>query len=72
MVLSKQDLQEWHSNPVTRELFSKIKREIEDERSSSAMMPTVDETALKTAYNEGFIDGASALTEAYSDALEEA
>jgi hypothetical protein len=35
-------------------------------------MPTVDETALRTAHKEGFIDGASGLTEAYQVALEEA
>lgn len=36
------------------------------------MMETVDQTALRTAYKEGFIDGASSLSEAYEYALEEA
>jgi hypothetical protein len=36
------------------------------------MMDTVDQTALRTAFKEGFIEGAEALFMAYEDALEEA
>jgi len=72
MVLTKADLQEWNSHPVTKAVFKKIAQEVNDARISSSMMETVDQTALRTAYKEGFIDGASALTEAYDDALEEA
>ena len=72
MVLTKDDLQEWHSNPTTRALFDKISTEIAESRAASSMMETVDATALRTAYKEGFIDGASALSQAYDEALEEA
>jgi hypothetical protein len=72
MVLTKQDLQEWNSHPVTKAVFSKIKEEVEGARIESSMMETVDQTALRTAYKEGFIDGATSLSNAYEDALEEA
>ncbi len=72
MVLTKQDLQEWNNHPVTRAVFSKIAEELQVAREESTIMPTVDETALRTAHKEGFIDGASGLTEAYQVALEEA
>ena len=70
--MTEQDLQEWNSHPVTRAIFSKIAAELEEARKSSTIMPTVDETALRTAHKEGFLDGANALLEAYETALEEA
>jgi hypothetical protein len=72
MVLTKADLQEWNSHPVTKAVFSKIKEEVDEARSESSMMDTVDQTALRTAFKEGFVSGANALTLAYDEALEEA
>lgn len=72
MVLTKQDLQEWNSHPVTKAVFKKIEEEIQAARMESSMMQTADETALRTAYKEGFIDGGSSLKDAYEYALEEA
>jgi hypothetical protein len=72
MLLTKADLQDWNSHPVTRAVFKKIKEELEGARSESSMMETVDQTALRTAFKEGFIEGAEALFMAYEDALEEA
>ena len=72
MVLTKEDIQEWNSHPVTQAVFKMIASELQVAREESTIMPTVDETALRTAHKEGFIDGASALTEAYNRALEEA
>jgi hypothetical protein len=72
MTLTKADLQDWNSHPVTRAVFKKIKEELEGARSESSMMDTVDQTALRTAFKEGFIEGAEALFMAYEDALEEA
>ena len=72
MTLTKADLQDWNSHPVTKAVFEKIKKEIEGARSESSMMDTVDQTALRTAFKEGFVEGAEALLMAYEDALEEA
>ena len=72
MNLTKADLEEWNSNPITRAVFRNIKEEIVIARAESTMMDTVDQTALRTAYKEGFIEGANSLLEAYDDALEEA
>lgn len=71
-MLTKQDLQEWNSHPVTQAVFKKIAAELYEARQSSSMMETVDQTALRTAHKEGFIDGANSLREAYEYALEEA
>ncbi len=72
MVLTKADLQDWKSHPVTRAIFKQIEEQIQSASSESCMMKTVDETALKTAFKEGTIVGANALLEAYQDTLEEA
>jgi len=72
MVLTKQDLQEWNSHPVTKAVFKKIAGETEEALKESTMMDTVDQTALRTAFKEGFIEGMSALSESYEVALEEA
>ena len=72
MVLTKADLQDWNSNPVTKMIFKKISEELDVARTDSCMMPTADETALKTAYKEGFVEGANALLEAYETSLDEA
>ncbi len=53
-------------------MFKKIAEEVEEASTVSTIMPTVDETALRTAHKQGFIDGASALLESYEVALEEA
>jgi len=72
MVLTKQDLQEWNSHPVTRAVFDKIRDELDEAQSTSCVMPTVDQTALKTASVEGFIKGADSLIDAYEILLEDA
>ena len=71
-MLTKQDLQEWNSHPVTKAVFNKIKEELEIAANETTLMQTADETAQRTAYKEGFIDGANALIDAYGEALEEA
>ena len=72
MILTKEDLQEWNNNPVTQAVFKKIAEEVEEASLQSTMMDTVDQTALRTAHKEGFLDGANALLDSYEVALEEA
>lgn len=71
MVLTKQDLQEWNSHPVTKAVFKQIKEAMEELSSESALMATVDETAMRAAKNEGILEGANSLVDAYEIALEE-
>lgn len=72
MVLTKQDLQEWNSHPATQAVFKQIKEAMEELRSESTLMATVDETALRAAKNEGILEGANSLLDSYEVALEEA
>ncbi len=70
MVLTKQDLNDWNSNPVTQQIFAGIKESLSELMSESCMCPTADETAMRVAFNEGIAQGVNALTAAY-DVLEE-
>jgi hypothetical protein len=70
MVLTKQDLQDWNSHPVTKMIFAGIKDSLVELKAESCMCRAADETAMKTAFNEGVAEGISSLSEAY-EILEE-
>ena len=72
MVLTKQDLQEWNSHPVTQAVFKNIKLAMDELALESVLMPTSDQTAMKAARHEGILEGAGSLLESYEVALEEA
>ena len=72
MILTKQDLQEWNSHPVTKAIVEEIKRAQQESREQSTLMPTADETAQRTAKKEGFIEGVTAFLDAYEYVLDEA
>ena len=71
MVLTKADLQDWNSHPVTKAIFKTIEEQIEGYQNESTLYATVDETALQTARKEGVIEGARAVLDAYEMVLEE-
>jgi len=71
MVLTKADLQDWNSHPVTKAIFKTIEEQIEGYQNESTLYATVDETALQTARKEGIIEGARAVLDAYEIVLEE-
>ena len=64
-VLTKQDLQDWNSHPVTQQIFATIKEELSELKSESCMCATSDETAMKVSFNEGVAQGVDSLTDAY-------
>jgi len=64
-VLTKQDLQDWNSHPVTQAIFAGIKESLVELRAESCMCATSDETAMKTAKNEGIAEGIESLTDGY-------
>ena len=71
MVLTKADLQDWNSHPVTKAIIKTVEEQIEAYRDQTTLYATVDETALQTARKEGVIEGARALLDAYEMVLEE-
>lgn len=71
-VLTKQDLQEWNSHPVTRAISEKLKQQCNDVRSESCLRETCDQTAMQAARNEGQIEGIDMLNEVYEEMLSEA
>jgi len=72
MVLTKEDLQDWNSHPVTKAVVEEIKRAQQEKREQSTLRLTADETAMATAKKEGFIEGVTAFLDAYEYTLEEA
>jgi hypothetical protein len=71
-VLTKQDLQEWNSHPVTRAISKKLEEQCKEVRSESCLRDTCDRTAMQTARNEGMLEGIEMLNEVYEDMLSEA
>lgn len=70
MVITKKDLEDWNSHPVTIAIFKQVKEQINELNLESVLRSTVDATAMKAAYNDGQAAGAEALLEAYEN-LEE-
>jgi len=68
--LTKQDLQDWNSHPVTRQIFKEVYEQILLLKEESVVRDTCDQTAMQAARNEGVIEGVSLLKEAY-EVLEE-
>lgn len=71
MLLTKQDLRDWNSHPVTKKIFKEIHDQIIVVSMESVVRETADQTAMQAARNEGVIEGANLLKEAY-ETLEEA
>tara|TARA_R110002167_G_scaffold337372_1_gene544853 strand:+ start:332 stop:556 length:225 start_codon:yes stop_codon:yes gene_type:complete len=71
-VLTKQDLQDWNSHPVTQAILKQIDAQLVELRAESTLRPTADETAMATAKNEGIAEGADSLLHAYYLILEDA
>jgi len=70
MAITPQDLQDWNSNSVTKAIFKEIDSSLLELSRSSCLCATADETAMKTAYNEGIAEGIASFKEAY-EILEE-
>ncbi len=71
MVLTKQDLQDWNSHPVTRKILGEIDEAIVTLRAESTLRDTADQTAMQTAYNEGMSKGAEIVKETYEELMED-
>lgn len=71
MVLTKQDLAEWNSHPVTKAIFKEIDSQIVVVSMESVVKDTADQTAMQAARNEGVIEGAQALKDAYEFLVED-
>lgn len=70
-VLTKQDLQDWNSHPVTKQIFKEIHDQVLAVKEESVVRDTCDQTAMQASRNEGVIEGANLLKEVY-EVLEEA
>ena len=69
-VLTKQDLQDWKANPVTKGLSKLLQDHVNEVRKESCLRDTCDQTAMQVARNEGMIEGLDALNEAFNDMYE--
>ena len=66
-VLTKQDLQDWNSHPVTKAIFKEIHDQVLSIQMESVVRDTCDQTAMQAARNEGMVEGASLLKGAYEE-----
>ena len=64
-VLTKRDLQEWNSHPVTIAVFKEVDSELKELSNASPLRDTCDATAMRAAEIEGLFQGANAFKEAY-------
>ena len=71
MLITKEDLQDWNSHPVTKAIFKQVHDLTVEVSQRSCLRDTCDQTAMQVARNEGFIEGIGAIKETYED-LEEA
>lgn len=71
-VLTKNDLQDWNSHPVTRALAKRLEEQVQEIKSASCLRDTCDQTAMQAAYNDGQVSGVDAMNEVYEDMLSEA
>ena len=71
MVLTKDDLQDWNSHPVTKEIFKGHDRSLIELSQQSCMKPSADETAMATAFSEGVAEGVNSLKDAYEILVED-
>ena len=71
-VLTKQDLEEWNSHPVTQAICKNLAQQCNDVRLESCVRDTCDQTAMQAARNEGTIEGIDMLNEVYGEMLAEA
>lgn len=71
-MLTKQDLADWNSHPVTQKIFKEINSSLVELRSQSVVQDTVDQTAMQASYNEGMAAGAEILMDTYLELKEEA
>lgn len=70
MVLTKADLKDWNSNPVTKAIFEGLDDSLKELKNESCMRPTSDETAMMVALNEGIAQGINSIRDAF-EILEE-
>ena len=64
-MISKEDLADWNSHPVTQAVFAEVAEQIEIIQSESVVRETMDLTAMQACTNEATIDGANLFKEAY-------
>ena len=57
MALTKADLQDWNSNPVTNAIFAGPAESLKELKNESCKRPTTDETAMMVALNDGRAHG---------------
>lgn len=72
MTVTKQELQEWNSHPVTIAVFKELDNELKNLAGESPIRNTCDETAMRASEIEGIFQGANSFKEAYEVLLERA
>ncbi|HHZ96045.1 MAG TPA: hypothetical protein EYN67_10935 [Flavobacteriales bacterium] len=65
MMISKEDLADWNSHPVTQAVFAEVAEQIKVIQGESVVRETMDLTAMQACTNEATVEGANLFKEAY-------
>ena len=65
MVITKDDLKDWSSNQVTKEIFKRVAEAKIEVAEQSTIRDTADQTAMQASFNSGWLKGAEAITDAF-------
>lgn len=65
--MNKEMFQDWKNNPITKEIFSRIKETVKEVQTRSKVKSTADKTAMQCAADEGFCDGVDVFAEIVDD-----
>ena len=70
MTISNADIQDWEANPVTKAIQKKLGKAGLEALANCTILETCDQTAMRTAENQGFSDGCAAWQEAVDELKE--
>jgi len=70
MQLTQADLQDWNSNPVTKEVFKRIAEAKAELAESTPIRDTADQTAMQASFNSGWSSGVDAVHDAFFEVQE--
>jgi uncharacterized membrane protein YgcG len=68
-MMDMEQIREWKAHPVTVEISRMVNDAVMQMQRKSKIRDTVDQTAIQTAYSEGFVEGVQSLNNALDDVI---
>ena len=71
MTISNEDNQQWEAKPVQKEIQEKLGKAGLEALANCTILETCDQTAMRTAENQGFSNGCAAWEDAVDELKED-